>query len=99
MDANSEVAVSAVVLVAGVLAFSHSLYKLARLSKKRNDVMERRLEDLGVYVKHLGDDVKSLHDGLKRKIEAGEARLRMEDAAAELSMVEEEAAKAVTRRI
>ena len=96
MDANTEIAVAAGVLTAGILAFGYSLKKMTRLSHKRMGVMERRLEDLAVYTRHLADDVTSLHEGLRRKIDGQEARLRMDDAAEELSMIERQTARATT---
>ncbi len=93
MDANTEMAIGAIVLTAAVLAFGHSLKKLTRVSQKRLGAMERRLEDLGVYTRHLTEDVRSLHEGIRRKIDADAARLRMEDAAKELSMTDKEAVR------
>ena len=94
MDVNTEIGIAAGVLAAGLLAFGYSLKKMTRISHRRMGVMERRLEDLAVYTRHLTDDVKGLHDGLRRKIDGQEARLRMEDAAEEIGMIEKQTARA-----
>ncbi|MFH1199588.1 MAG: hypothetical protein V1708_00815 [Candidatus Micrarchaeota archaeon] len=95
MDANTQIAAASGVLTVGVIAFGYTLKKMTRVSHKKMGVMERRLDDLNVYIRHVGDDLNGLRAGISRKIEAEEGRARISESAQFLATEEKERARAI----
>ncbi|MFH1106495.1 MAG: hypothetical protein V1787_01220, partial [Candidatus Micrarchaeota archaeon] len=85
-----EIGIATGVLTAAVLLYSHSVKKASQLSGKKIAIVERRLDDLNVYVRHVGEDLSSLRNGIGRKIDSPAARERLAATAAELAVLEKD---------
>ncbi|MBU1197922.1 hypothetical protein KJ765_05435 [Candidatus Micrarchaeota archaeon] len=97
VEANLVIWTGSGVLVASVLLFSYVLKKMSSHSDKKMRRAEKRMDDVGVFLSHVSQDLTHARRRHTQKVHAEHAHRRMLETASQLGVDEKEFAIAMNK--